>query len=263
VSYATDVAADGLAIAGTYTNDSNRERAFVWTQAGGITPIGPDDFTGSYAHAISADGSTVVGRRGAAAFHWDAANGMLLLQGLSGGIDARALDVSLDGSVTVGWVRASNETIQAARWTATGLEALVHEPLKETGWRTFAQGVDATGDVVAGDYYFESAGIIGNQGAFVWTPETGMQPLSGILEALGVDFSGWTLTAISDVSLDGRTFVGSGENPSGQREAFLVRLDSIPDVANVPEPGTALLLGLGAAMLGARRRRAMLPACRT
>ena len=63
--------------------------------------------------------------------------------------------------------------------------------------------------------------------------------------AVGPVLSGWTLLAATGVSDNGVTIVGHGINPSGESEAW---------IAVVPEPSTALLLGLGIAGLAAMRR---------
>ena len=75
----------------------------------------------------------------------------------------------------------------------------------------------------------------------------------------GVDFLGWRLGEVTGISLDGKTLVGTGITPFGVGGSWLVHLDSIPDVPNVPvpEPGTVLLVMLGSLGLGlgcARRR---------
>jgi hypothetical protein len=48
------------------------------------------------------------------------------------------------------------------------------------------------------------------------------------------------------VSADGRTIVGTGLSPEGHQEAW---------IAVIPEPGSALLLGIGLASLSLHGRR--------
>jgi probable HAF family extracellular repeat protein len=72
----------------------------------------PGKRMGSYASGISADGSVVVGTsyRGAEAFRWTEADGMVGLGHLPGeGAASSALGVSADGSVIVGTARPPRE----------------------------------------------------------------------------------------------------------------------------------------------------------
>ena len=83
----------------------------------------------SVAHAVSADGSTVVGlgtsESGNEAFRWTAGGGMIGLGDISGGtFDSQALGVSGDGSIVVG-SGASVSGDEAFRWSAaTGMLGL-------------------------------------------------------------------------------------------------------------------------------------------
>jgi len=70
-------------------------------------------------------------------------------------------------------------------------------------------------------------------------PAVSFTPLGGL--------PGGILFSLAEgVSADGKTIVGSGRNPSGQAEGF---------VAVIPEPSTALLMGLGLVGLGMMRSR--------
>ena len=58
----------------------------------------------------------------------------------------------------------------------------------------------------------------------IWDAEHGMRELLLVLEGdYGLDFSGWSLF-LTDMSADGRTFVGVGTNPSGDREAWIASM---------------------------------------
>jgi uncharacterized membrane protein len=84
--------------------------------------------------------------------------------------------------------------------------------------------------------------------AFIWDAVHGTRSLKTVLEDdHGLDLTGWQLEFAGGISADGRTIVGYGINPSGQREAW---------IATIPEPGSAALLALGLGLLASRRRLA-------
>jgi MYXO-CTERM domain-containing protein len=166
---------DGSAVVGNLVNDRHEGEAFRWTAAGGMNRLGPrttaadlsadgsvvagavngraarwtvsdgwldlgatwDDMPFSRAHAVSADGSTVVGEAydvipipgGQAeiteAFRWTASSGAVRM-GFSGGID-----VSTDGSVVVGWGGVGS--IQNFIWDQTHGMRSLKDVLEELG----------------------------------------------------------------------------------------------------------------------------------
>ena len=75
--------------------------------------------------------------------------------------------------------------------------------------------------------------------AMVWTQATGVRTLSSMLQASGVDLTGWLLTNALDISGDGRTIVGQGIH-NGSNVGY---------VAVIPEP-------TGLAAIGKRLDRA-------
>jgi probable HAF family extracellular repeat protein len=181
----------------------------------------------SFATAVSADGSVVVGASqsgaGEEAFRWTAAKGMIGLGDFRGGpFSSRAYDASADGSVVVG-VGTSASGREAFRWTAaTGMVGLGDLPGGDFG--SMATDISADGSVVVG------VGMSGaNVEPFLWDASGGMRRLHDFLVAHDVKLTGWRLEDASGISADGLTFVGWGLNPAGKHEAWLARIDG-----NVP-----------------------------
>ncbi|MEZ4332228.1 MAG: PEP-CTERM sorting domain-containing protein [Myxococcota bacterium] len=230
--------------------------------AASFTPLGVlpgGQFT--TAHGLSADGSTVVGNAslgagevGNEAFRWDAVRGLQRLGDLPGGpFHSNAQAISADGHFVVGHGRTERGP-QAFRWDAVhGMRALGELP--GVGSRSVAQAVSADGSTVVG--YVIDDGDDDSREAFIWSERSGMQALDVVLASLGIDLNGWRLTDAVGISDDGRTIAGSGRSPGGRTEAW---------IAVVPEPGTAILLGLSlmglaihgrsASSVTARRRQA-------
>ena len=111
---------------------------------------------------------------------------------------------------------------------------------------SFASGVSSDGSVVVGSGRSSSGGE-----AFIWDETNGMRALIQILADQGIDMTGWNLDWASGISADGLTIVGTGTNPLGFTEAW---------IATIPEPSTALLLGIGITGLAASRRQRRLAA---
>lgn len=219
-SAAWDISADGSVIVGEKDTEEGRE-AFISVDGGSLVGLG--DFEGgsfsSDAWGVSGDGSVVVGRgrsgSGSEAFRWTAAAGMVGLGSLEGGSSySFASAVSDDGSVVVGCSDSSNG-VQAFRWTAGGgMVGLGNLPSGD--FYSWANDVSADGSVVVG----RSKTDVGNE-AFIWDAANGMRHLQDLLEASGLDLTGWVLETATGVSADGCTVVGKGTNPEGSNESWM------------------------------------------
>lgn len=167
---------DGSVIAGGSYNASLNPEATVWRD-GVRTLLGslPGD-TSSLAHAVSADGSVIVGmsREGSTsrAVRW--ANGTALALDMPAGItSSEAHDVSADGSVVVGWAEG------AFRWEDEVMTSLRDQP---NGTFTIANGTSADGSVVVG-----RGEIDFTNEAVIWDRANGMRLVRDLLTDSGLE----------------------------------------------------------------------------
>lgn len=222
--------------------------AQVTFQGLGYLPGGREE---SWARAVSADGSVVVGWSDIAdgryeAFRWTPTTGLLGLGSMPSGdnLQSNAYGVSADGSVIVGHAGG-----RAFRWTeATGMMALEHQ----AGTQEFANAVSEDGSVVVGNRAmsalqveaarwspsFDGLGFLSDQSpfysdasavsgdgqivvgrstaplggeAFRWTAATGMQ-------SLGQQPGGGHNSTANAITTDGVTIIGVYSG--GVTEAF-------------------------------------------
>ncbi|HRQ73694.1 MAG TPA: GC-type dockerin domain-anchored protein [Phycisphaerales bacterium] len=225
-SAAKCVSSCGRIIVGSGKSDKGSE-AFRWTAETGMAGLGDlegGDFS-SGASSISPDGLVIVGssisHNGTEAYRWTTATGMIGLGALGGSwFYSVARDASADGAVVVGSSMAPGGEM-SFRWTAeTGMVGLGRYHPDELGNRAY--GVSWDGNVIVGE-----VGILDDNGngAYIWTPETGMRRLTDVLAELGVTIPpGWYLLAAYGVSADGRTIVGAGINPAGHSEGWVAYL---------------------------------------
>ncbi|MGE0696738.1 MAG: FG-GAP-like repeat-containing protein [Pirellulales bacterium] len=141
---------------------------------------------------------------------------------------------SADGSVIVGYGTTATAD-RAFRWTSGGGMQNLGDLSGGTN-TSYAFGVSADGSVVVG----KSGSALGDE-AFYWTAAGGMQNLRELLIVGGATgLSGWTLHDAIGVSEDGRTVVGFGTNPSGDKEAWVAVVGDI-DWGDTPAPYPTLL----------------------
>ena len=167
--------------------------------------LGTHGGSDSYANAVSADGSAVVGHAQNSAgflraFRWTA--GVMTDLGTLGGELSEARGVSADGSVVVGYSINGSEQSRAFRWTGgvmTDLGTLGSE-LSE------ARGVSADGAVVVG----HSINGSGQGRAFRWT--------GGVMTDLGT--LGGNFSDAIAISADGAVVVGNAQDGNSRWHAF-------------------------------------------
>ena len=229
-SSATAVSLDGSVIIG------NSGLPFRW-QDGVLSEL---DIPGGVS-AMSADTYVIVGRAylgtlpGYEAFRWEGGElvglGTLEPHGQPGTVFSSASAVSADGSVVVGSSNAFPSPPEAFRWengVMLGLGRL-------EGNRSDAIAVSADGSIVIGN-------SSGRDRTFIWNATDGMQSLQHVLEEfVGDDLAGWGLTDVGGISADGRTIVGRGFNPDGEREAWIAVLPELTIAIEIDiKPGSRL-----------------------
>jgi probable HAF family extracellular repeat protein len=246
-TFGGDVSDDGSVIVGTFT-DSLQVEAFRWTQATDRIGLGtiPGDQQ-SFGEAVSGDGSIVVGSTNHEAFRWTQADEMAGLGDLQTSpvtVVSEAYGISADGTHIVGGARNDADEDEPFRWdTVTQMKGLGPCP-SAIGFVAGAD-VSADGSVVVGPPSVASD----EARAFIWDEENGCRLLQDALSnELGLDLSGWTLSAATGISDDGSIVVGFGENPLGQSEAWMAVIESPP--RPVPALSIAMRLIIGCIVAG-------------
>ncbi|MCA8952716.1 MAG: hypothetical protein KDE27_24615 [Planctomycetes bacterium] len=194
-SAAMAVSADGKVVVGHSPNANAYQRAFAWTDAGGITDLGvlAGEQT-SFASAVNADGSVIVGHCGdfnEVPFRWTAATGMQPLGPMpSGWTRVLPSGISADGTTVVG--RADVSFVPRAWiWTAaTGMQLL--GAATSGSW---AAAISTNGLFVAGANFGGSS--------WRWSLAAGFEVLVGLPGVTTFDDGP---RAISD---DGSTVIGN------------------------------------------------------
>lgn len=226
-SNATGVSSDGSVVVGQSTFDmvGVNNRAFRWTQAGGMVDLGTlPGGNDSRAAAVNSDGTVVVGSSNATgtgsnthAFRWTQAGGMVSLGTLAGGTHSYARGVNSDGSVVVGGanIGGAGSDTAAFRWTqSTGM---VNLGFLGAGNFSQANAVSGDGSVVVGLAMIDTAYT---HRAFRWTQATGIQSVEDWLRANGVTVPVDITAGANGVSADGSVVVGSLNSGS----SFLARV---------------------------------------
>lgn len=178
---------------------------FRWTASGGAVSFG---VSSDGANACTPDASIVVGSTFSAspkeqACYWNSSGVMTLLGFLPGRDQSRAMGVSADGSVIVGYSMTTPDSTGASqhafRWTAsTGMVDLGVLP-GTTSSRAF--GVSNDGTIVVG-----GTGGSPSAGAFRWTASTGMVAVPSMVIATGISGDGSTIMGSSFYAPDPADF---------------------------------------------------------
>lgn len=192
----------------------------------GELPAAADPY--SAAHAISADGTVVVGRSNppggscCAGFRWSSATGIRPLPDLAGGpIEARANAVSGDGRIVVG--DGHSGLSRAIIWTAAGVTVQLPELPGGGDGGASANGVSEDGVIIVGS----DSGANGIEG-YIYNRDT--RVIAGIGDLPGGDF----LSRALGISNDGLVVVGHGASAQGQEAALWTAATGIEGLGDLP-----------------------------
>ncbi len=205
-------------------------KAARWVN-GAITSYELAGYNQAEAFDVSTDGSIFVGHA------WNVGsvpqeafrcvNGVISSLGdfPGGWLCSAALGISPDGGVVVGQGHTSSgQDGEAFRWENGVMENLGHVPggTSSAGW-----DCSENGTIVVG-YDTVNSSLT----AMIWDRSKGMRELTSVLvNDYGLNLTGWTLSQAHRVSDQGNIIIGSGINPSGQTEGWIVRLPE-PDLDN-------------------------------
>jgi probable HAF family extracellular repeat protein len=249
-SQAFGVSAEGATIVGHSYAATSQAEAFVWNATSGMIGLGHRPGSAdSRAADVSADGRMIVGRvdwsTDADLAIWVDRIGPQVLDasGLGSIIGPDAQALSPDGSVVVGWGGSG----RGWRWTTDeGMVLLDRSWSPSSDARYYPTAASNAGEYIVG-FSYDAVG------AFLWDRVHGIRSLQQVLTdeyGLGSTLDGWTLTHANDISPNGQYIAGSATNLQGNREAFLVRLDPVPE----PTAGLLAVLG-GLIIIAACKRR--------
>jgi len=228
---------DGSIVIGQSASEEGTQ-AFRWTAETGMVGMGdlPGGNFQSRALAISNDGQVIVGDSvssreidgtvwtSAEAFRWTEETGMVGLLDLPGGIFvSSAFGISGNGSVLVGESGAPGNSPGANRvpvkWT------------KSEGWVDLGEFLDDEAQPdgrrngIAYDASFDGSVIVGRaHTSFVWTEESGIRTLQGVMADANIDLTGWSNLQVSAISDNGKIVVGGGRNPNDEVVAWIATM---------------------------------------
>lgn len=252
----SDLSADGTVVVGNVKRETPQgvyEEPFLWSETSGITVIDPIAAANGgrpYAHAVSDDGSTVVGVHAyystgqppiGLAFRWTEAGGTESLGTPIGSDHSTGIEASADGAAILGQsLPNSNHFI----WReSSGFQMLgPHPDAAENGTAYSAQDMTSDGKLVVG-----FAHVAGNREPFVWDESRGFRNLRTILDsATFTPLAGWDDLGVADaISENGTVIIGYGTPNSSNppvREQGWVMLFEPGEI--VPEPSSLLLATL-------------------
>lgn len=179
-------------------------RAFRYSSTTGSQELGfPAGHNNSEAHAVSADGSTIVGysfggsREGFTAWTWRASRGFVEIPTPPGHNGLNALAVSSDGTWVAGSAYTASSTLPFIWSQSTGIRLLHDVP--DGAANTVTSAISDQGSIIAG-----TASTSRGYEGFRWSIESGYQML-GFLNPE------YLVTGVGGMSADGTVIVGESD----------------------------------------------------
>lgn len=244
----TDMSDDGEVIVGIHRTE-NGNQPFRWTAASGVSEVHLAGYCSQPSGArLSADGLTT------AINVWHDCIGFGLFSG-----SASAARWNFDGTLLTyedGFTNPAASAIandwsasfDSARFLSSSSIWTQHAGKQRIGYRFDASAITPDGSLVVGNDTIDRKDV-----AMIWSAEHGLRRLDRWLInqfELGDELAGWRLLSADDISADGKTIVGNGINPFGEKQGWRV---------TVPEPsalGLMVVAGGGLlAVIGRNRRR--------
>lgn len=213
------VSADGTVVIGSSTTSLGDygEEAFMWTASDGKVNLGILDdnveYAYSYARAVSADGSIIIGNSNSNIFRWTAETGMVALTSRAADENYYSRAMSADGNVIVGEYYydpdEGDSSWSSFRWTED--EGIQHLDVPDGYSYLYAEDISADGTTIIGAMDNDNWSQ-----AFRWTEANQTEGLGWLnAETEEVRYS-----SAYDLSADGSIIVGSSRNDMGYSEAF-------------------------------------------
>jgi probable HAF family extracellular repeat protein len=235
LSTAYSVSGDGSIVVGLAWVEGAAAHAFRWDAKTGMVDLGSLQGRNSRANVISSDGNVILGwddnLPALALSPYDVWRGVMWWQGTErllhpygwvGQVEA----TNFNGTVFVGECSptAARHAYRMDVWgRIDDLGALPRGVLpdrQEQEDMSIAGAVSDDGFVIGGQ-----SGYKPPTDAFLWTPVTGMVKLSEFALRLGITgLDGWTLIGVSYIAPDGKRVAGTGINPDGQMEGYVITL---------------------------------------
>ena len=229
---ANAVSADGLVVVGT-SGVSASVNGFTLDNLNYPNATSPFNLcatvgAGNSGLAVSADGLTIGGTCGpGAAVRTYVPNSVLgIIPGFPGQQWQMAEAVSSNGAFITGRYSPSTGGEFGYRYglTVPGfVQALPLTPNGATALRPRA--ISGDGSIIVGQVVDNLQGTTG----FAWTPATGTILIADHLQGRGVNLSGWTITDVTGISVDGTAMCGNGIF-GGQALGWVARNLACPDI---------------------------------
>jgi probable HAF family extracellular repeat protein len=222
---ALGISSDGSVVVGWSLAPQSVDRAFRWTESGGLQDMGTLGGSFAWANGISPNGEVVVGlssddTNGRVAFRWMPGTGMVSL-GTLGGAFGVGMAATSSGNVVVGQAENADGIIEAFRWTENGgMQGLGTLGTLEGSW-SVAHGVSGDGSVVVG----RSVAQTGYVRAFRWTAAQGMVDLPVPAHSLSGVAHG--------ISADGSVIVGSASDAGDKYRPVIWRNGSMLELGTL------------------------------